>query len=43
MSGHFSKPEAADQATYEKQKNGWQKNGDESLCGLHFSARHFSA
>jgi hypothetical protein len=42
-SGHIFKARFASYANQKKQKNGWQKNGDQSACGFHFSARHFSA
>jgi hypothetical protein len=43
MSGHIFKIGFASQTNLKKQKNGWQKNSDETTSGLHFSARHFSA
>jgi hypothetical protein len=38
MSGHILKTWFPSQANLRKQKNGGQKNGDETAAGLHFSA-----
>jgi hypothetical protein len=43
MSRHIFNIGFAGQANPRKQKNGRQKNGDETAAGLHFSARYFSA